>query len=97
MKGDDDSLFTDDELIYSAFSRCPCGEGIAYPKNISPSGSWHCAGILTGRAKTLPNWKEVQHDGDKPFTFWEVKSENQPSANGATTRPSKMGADNEET
>lgn len=77
--------FTDDELRYAAGARCRCGAGLAYVKNSNPfSGYWDCSDILTGRAKD----KEVQHDAPLPFIFYEIKSEDQPSANGATTRPS---------
>ncbi len=68
------------KLIYSAYSRCPCGAGLAY----APGGEhyWDCSAILLGVAN-----REVMHTGKLPFTFYEVKSELQPSAYGATTRP----------
>lgn len=83
--------YKDRELVYSATSRCPCGAGLAYPKNAgvgTPSEqAWDCADILTGRAipKGGPGWKT--HTDRLPFAFYEVKSEDQPSARGATTRP----------
>lgn len=74
------------KLTYSAHSRCPCGSGLAYGKmtksNNPVEGYWDCAAILDGTAD-----KNVQHTARLPFTFYEIKSENQPSANGATTRP----------
>lgn len=73
--------FIDDELIYSAFTLCPCGHGVAYPKNCGPGHYWDCSAILKGIAD-----KGVTHTGKLPFAFYEVKSENQPSANGNTTR-----------
>jgi hypothetical protein len=74
--------FSPDELRYAAASRCKCGAGLAYPKNSSPRGSWHCSAILTGTAE-----RGTEHDSGFPFAFYEIKSEEQPSANGMTTRP----------
>ena len=76
-----------DELIFAATNRCACGAGLAYPKNIGRFGSWTCSDILLGRAiqKGKPGCKE--HSQDYPFTFYEIKSENQPSAYSRTTRP----------
>lgn len=73
--------FLKDELRYAAYSRCPCGAGLAYPKNIGIHGAWYCSSILLGEA--VPG---TTHEAPKPFAFWEIKSEDQPSANGATTR-----------
>jgi hypothetical protein len=74
--------FSPDELRYAAISRCKCGAGLAYPKNSSPRGSWYCSAILTGQAE-----RGSSHDSSFPFAFYEIKSEDQPSANGQTTRP----------
>lgn len=75
--------YSDDELIYAAYSRCPCGAGMAYVKNPSSDMRyWDCSNILKGIADV-----KVMHTGELPFAFYEVKSENQPSAYGATTRP----------
>lgn len=82
--GDFSQKFSDSELIYSASARCECGAGYAYPKNVGGFGSWKCSRILKGDETALP---PVMHSGDLPFTFYEIKSEGQPSANGATTRP----------
>lgn len=72
-------------LVYAATKRCPCGAGLAYdPKGESGKaihGYWDCSAILLGDAET-----NVQHTGKLPFMFYEIKGENQPSANGATTR-----------
>lgn len=73
--------FTDDELIYAATSLCPCGHGVAYPKGCNPHHYWDCSAILKGIADP-----GVQHIGKLPFALYEIKSEGQPSANGATTR-----------
>lgn len=92
--------FTDDSLRYSAYSRCQCGAGLAYPRDPSVRqmkewtgdspfhhwDHWDCSDILTGRA--IPGNQEGAkvHSGKLPFAFYEVKSEDQPSSNGATTR-----------
>lgn len=74
--------FSPDELMYSATTRCMCGAGLACPKNSSPRGSWYCSAILTGQAE-----RGSSHDSAFPFAFYEIKSEDQPSAGGQTTRP----------
>lgn len=71
-----------DKLIYAATKRCPCGAGLAYREGMSPhSGYWDCSAIMLGSAD-----EKVQHCAQYPFAFYEVLSENQPSAEGATTR-----------
>lgn len=83
-----------ERLVYAAYGRCPCGAGLAYDPcyedKSSPfvgplSGYWDCSEILLGTART-----DVKHTDKLPFAFYEVKSEGQPSANGATTRPAKQ-------
>lgn len=76
-------------LVYAATARCPCGLGLAYdPAHEDPTSVfrgpsyWDCSGIILGTAD-----KTVQHTDRLPFAFYEVKSEGQASANGATTRP----------
>ncbi len=86
-QGDRSAAFTDDDLVYAAQSRCTCGAGLAYPKDSSPSGSWHCSDILTYRAATADRAEAKPHDRPFPFSVYSIKSENQPSAHGATTRP----------
>lgn len=84
-------IYTDNELRYSAGARCDCGAGLAYAKGKSfeEVSCWDCADILTGRAlKKDPECKS-KHTGKMPFAFYEVLSEDQPSARGATTRPAK--------
>jgi hypothetical protein len=76
--------FTDDELRYAARSRCSgCKAGLAYPLGIGIQGAWYCSDWLTGRNDARTTGKHDQF----PFTFYEIKSETQPSAHGATTRP----------
>lgn len=80
-----------DRLIYAAYSRCSCGAGLAYDPCFEDatsvfvgclSGCWDCSAILTGVAD-----KAVTHTDKLPFAFYEILSEQQPSAHGATTRP----------
>lgn len=85
-----------DRIVYAAYSRCPCGAGLAYdpchedessPFKGSLSGYWDCSAILLGEQD-----RSVTHTAKLPFSFYEVKSEEQPSVHGATTRPSKREA-----
>lgn len=73
------------DLVYAAHHRCPCGAGLAYdPKGESGKpihGFWDCSATLLGIAD-----KMVTHTAQLPFVFYEIKGENQPSAEGATTR-----------
>lgn len=87
-RGDESAKFSDDDLVYAATTRCACGAGMAYPKAMGPGGSWNCSDILTMRAAKSIDPDSVGHKSPMPFVFYEVKSENQPSAHGATTRPS---------
>lgn len=78
------------ELIYAATVRCPCGAGLAYETNADPfKGYWDCSAILRGEAVPSGQPGSVEHTARLPFVFYEIKGENQPSAQGATTRPSE--------
>jgi len=74
--------FTEEELRYSAAARCKCGAGYAYPKKCGGGGQWDCSALLKGEAA-----HGSSHSASLPFMFYEVKSEEQPSAYGTTTRP----------
>jgi hypothetical protein len=81
-------IYTDDELTYSAGACCHCGAGLAYPKMVKKEdGSlvfphcWNCSKVLTGKEDDFE-----KHDW-YPFAFFDIKSEDQPSAEGHTTRP----------
>lgn len=76
-------IFTDDELIYSAFNLCPCGHGLAYPKGCGANHHWDCSGILKGIAD-----KNIEHCPQMPFSMTNIKSENSTLPGGAknTTR-----------
>lgn len=80
-------------IVYAAYNRCPCGAGLAYDPAFEDqdsvfkgplSGYWDCSAILLGTAD-----KTVQHTDKLPFAFYEIKSEQQPSAQGVTARPEK--------
>lgn len=74
----DNPIFTDEELFYSATSLCPCGHGLAYPKDCSPGHYWDCSAILRG---TQDN--SVKHTSKLPFAFYDIKGE---SEHRGTTR-----------
>jgi hypothetical protein len=77
------SIFTDDELRYSAYNLCPCGHGLAYPKDCGPDHYWDCSAILKGIAD-----KNVEHCPQLPFTMSKIKSEDNtlPGGKKMTTR-----------
>lgn len=84
---------TDADLRYAADARCVCGAGLAYFKasrldrNEPGYDSWVCSAAIK---KQLPPINEDPHVGKHkllPFSFYEVKSEDQPSAGGRSTRP----------
>jgi hypothetical protein len=84
IKGDVARMIT---LIYAATARCPCGAGLAYEKGTGRNGAWDCADILLKKALPLGHEGYKEHTAVLPFVFYEIKSELQPSAHGATTRP----------
>ena len=71
-------FFTDEDLIYAADFRCPCGAGMAYVRGSGPTSYWECSAILKGQAIPAGLPGALKH---------EILSEQQPSANGRTTRP----------
>lgn len=81
--------FNLEDLIFAATERCNCGAGYAYPHLIGAHGAWYCSDILLGRAAHKETKDGKIHSGEMPFIMWSIKSENQPSASGNTTRPSK--------
>lgn len=70
-------------LLYAATARCTCGAGLAYDESTGTAKQWECSRVLLGEAQ-----QESGHIEPLPFAFYEIKSEGQPSAQGATTRPS---------
>jgi hypothetical protein len=73
--------FWDDDLVYASTQLCPCGHGLAYPKECGPQHHWDCSGYLKG----IHN-KSIIHTTGLSFAFYSIGSENQPSARGVTTR-----------
>lgn len=85
-----------DRLVFAAYARCDCGLGLAY----DPAGevgyggdgpfprpnAWECSGVLLGTGD-----RKKLHSRPFSFAFYKIKSEGQPSANGATTRPKPDG------
>lgn len=71
--------FTDEELIYSAETLCPCGHGLAYPKKCAPGHYWDCSAILKGVQDDA-----VQHTARLPFAFYDVKAEGERMCGGTT-------------
>ena len=70
--------FTDEELLYSAHALCPCGHGMAYPRECGTHRYWDCSAILKGVADSA-----VKHSDRLPFALYEIKSE---SESRGTTR-----------
>ena len=69
MSGNGD--FSTEELTFSAHATCDCGAGLCYPKKIGVRGSWYCSLILLGKAS-----KDMRHTAPLPFSFYNIKSEN---------------------
>jgi hypothetical protein len=79
-------------MTYAATARCPCGAGLAYDDTCIEEpfkipSYWDCSAILLGTAIPQGEPGAVKHTDRLPFAFYEIKSEGQPSAHGATTRP----------
>jgi hypothetical protein len=74
----DNPVFTDDDLFYSATNLCPCGHGLAYPKDCGGNHYWDCSAILKGAADVA-----IQHTDRLPFNFYDIKGE---SGRNGTTR-----------
>lgn len=85
-------VYTDEDLLYAAYARCECGAGLAYPKgyDLKDVNCYSCSDLLKGIRKS-----GVLHTPPLPFAFYEIKSEAQPSACGATTRSKQEDVSNE--
>lgn len=89
---DDNRIWKPDELLFSARARCRCGSGLAYPIAFEfkkHRSEWICAAVLLGEIADIPE-EHGKHDA-YPFSLYEIKSEDQPSAAGATTRRPEQG------
>ena len=100
-KHDMTRIYTPEELIYSAYKRCRCGAGLAYPKSCKdPYYFWGCGHIMSTDIKFRPitqptgpfdpgiieDENGVMHDGGFSFVFYEIKPETCKCVNGSTTR-----------
>ena len=72
-------------LVYSAKERCDCGAGFAYDPRSNPI-KWDCSAILLGDA-LLAHGERGVADHRTPCGYYEVVSEKNRAAHGATTRP----------
>lgn len=86
-----------ERMTFAAYTRCECGAGMAYDpyQEDDPNSpfkgptKWECSNILLYETFDRDKKAEVKaavHSPPMSFNAYEVKSENQPSANGATTR-----------
>jgi hypothetical protein len=77
-----------ERMIFSATSRCRCGQGLAYDpldKAVRVgTGAWRCSGLILGTSD------EADGHSILPFAYFEVVSETAPSAGGQTTRPAGL-------
>lgn len=88
-------------LTYAATARCKCGAGLAYRSDCRPQDDMHAGSITILEAAWTCSWilraalsgnaltpsDVATHDKPLHFSMVEIKSEGQPSAEGATTRP----------
>lgn len=89
-----------ERLRYAAYARCKCGAGLAYdPFQADNTDSpfrgptdWECSAVLLRRNNPVDSPPPGPHEPPLPFVFYEIKSEDQPSARGATTRPRETSA-----
>ena len=83
-------IYYPEEIVYSAYKRCRCGSGLAYPRNCKdPYYFWSCAYIMTSDLKfrpiehlkgpfdagTIEDEEGVIHDGAFSFVFHEIMKE----------------------
>jgi hypothetical protein len=71
-------------LVFSAKERCDCGAGLAYDRR-SGRPVWDCSAILLGDAMLAGERGAADHR--IPCGFYDVLSERNRAANGASTRP----------
>jgi hypothetical protein len=72
-------------LVFSAKERCECGAGLAYDRHAG-TPVWDCSAILLGDAM-LEAGERGTIGHTMPRSFYEVLSERNRAADGATTRP----------
>ena len=91
-------IYNHEELTYTAYKRCRCGAGLAYPASVKdPYYYWGCGYIMTHDIKFRPlnhptgpfdagiieDEEGVRHDCAFSFVFHEFMKEN----SEVTTRP----------
>jgi hypothetical protein len=72
-------------LVFSAKERCECGAGLAYDRKASHP-VWDCSAILLGDALLEAGERGVANHRSQ-CAFYDVMSERNRAADGATTRP----------
>ena len=94
-------VYREKELIFTAYKRCCCGAGLAYPKtNKDPYFYWGCSYVLMNDLKfraatkptgpfdtgTIESEDGIIHDGGFSFVFHELQMENEK----VSTRPKQL-------
>lgn len=76
-----------DGLLFAATNRCQCGKGLCYKEGDGDAteNCWVCIEAYKANLKGSQSFPYKEHTC-LPFFMYEVKSETQPSADGATTR-----------
>lgn len=74
--------FKDEELFYSRSTLCPCGHGLAYPKECPAGHYWDCSAILKGIQDPA-----VKHTDQLPFFAYDVKGERAGETSRGVFRP----------
>jgi hypothetical protein len=72
-------------LVFSADERCECGAGLAYDRRAGHP-VWDCSAILLGDALLTAGERGVANHRT-PCGYYEIVSEQNAAAEGATTRP----------
>ena len=72
-------------LVFSAKERCYCGAGLAYVRGAGQP-IWDCSAILLGDALLVAGERGVANHRS-PCGYYEIVSERNRAADGATTRP----------
>lgn len=73
-------------LVYSARERCACGAGFAYDSRNLRRADWDCSAIILGDALFSAGERGAV-DHSAPCQYFDLVSERQPAAMGASTRP----------
>src|SRR5207253_1464962 len=68
------------DLVYAAWARCACGEGLAHVRG---SREWTCSAVLLGEVAGL------SHEDFLPFDRYSIPAEGDPMCPGESTRPGR--------